>query len=135
MHQFKSRLDLWLATSIYGSAVVSLLAAIYVMHITPGIAAFLLVFFMFVIGCVLPVWLVTSTHYRVAASTLTVRSGPFKWVVELDEIERVEKSNNPISSPALSLDRLAITYGNGKPLPVAPRDKEGFIQALGIKQS
>ena len=38
------------------------------------------------------------------------------------------------SSPALSLDRLLIVYGVGKVVLVSPKDKEGFVSALGINE-
>jgi hypothetical protein len=43
----------------------------------------------------------------------------------------VEETRNPLSSPALSLDRLKITYGNGKRIMISPADKIGFLKAIG----
>ena len=37
----------------------------------------------------------------------------------------------PTDSAALSLDRIAIRYGNGKKLLVSPADKKGFLEAIG----
>jgi len=59
-----------------------------------------------------------------------VRSGFFVWRIPLAEITGLESTQDPLSSPALSFDRLRITYGPGKELMISPNDKEAFLQAL-----
>ena len=51
-------------------------------------------------------WPVFSTTYAIGNNTLTIRSMFLKWVIPLENIKTVSKTNNSISSPALSLDRL-----------------------------
>jgi hypothetical protein len=36
-----------------------------------------------------------------------------------------------LSSPALSLNRLEIRYGNGKRMLLSPQDAAGFLKAIG----
>lgn len=81
----------------------------------------------------LSLWLLFSTHYTVSQETLTIRSGPFRWVVPLDDIQLVAPSRSVLSSPALSLDRLGISYGKGKKILVSPADRDGFLRAIGLK--
>ena len=81
-----------------------------------------------VVGVGLPLWLLFSTRYTLEATYLLAQSGPFKWVVPLADIKSITPSNNPLSSPALSLDRLRIDYGKGRMLLISPRDKEQFLQ-------
>lgn len=79
----------------------------------------------------LPLWLLASTYYRVSAGSLDVRSGPFRWTIPLNEITEVRKSRSALSSPALSLDRMEVKYGRGRSILLSPRDRGGFLKAIG----
>ena len=74
--------------------------------------------------------MLVGTHYTVSGNTLRVACGPFRWKVPLDAIQSVEATRNPLSSPALSLDRLRIHYGRRR-IMVSPSDKAGFLKAIG----
>ncbi len=76
-------------------------------------------------------WVVVGTVYTVDRGVLIVRAGPFRWKVPLDQITAVEATRSPISSPALSLDRLRIHYGKRRRIMVSPADKAGFLKAIG----
>ena len=71
-----------------------------------------------------------STYYTVSDSDLRVVSGPFKWTIPLAEINDITPSRNPLSSPALSIDRLKISYGKKKFILVSPSDKGAFIRSI-----
>jgi hypothetical protein len=86
--------------------------------------------FAVVVGVVLPAWMLLATDYRVERDDCRVRSGPFRWTIPVSEIQSVRPTRNPRSSPALSLDRLEITYGGGRRLLVSPLDKDGFLSAI-----
>ena len=66
-----------------------------------------------VMGTALPLWILTTTHYKLDDRTLSINSGPVHWQVSLAKISAVILTRNPLSSPALSLDRLQIQYGSG----------------------
>lgn len=83
------------------------------------------------LAVVLPVWLLMSTRYVVDHELLQIYCGPFRWKIRLDEIESLRATRNPLSSPALSLDRVMIRYRNGRRVMVSPQDKEKFADALG----
>ena len=72
----------------------------------------------------------TRTHYTVAQGELRVVSGPFRRTIPLSEITSIEPSRNPLSSPALSLDRLKVFYGKKKFVLISPADKAGFLRAV-----
>jgi membrane protein YdbS with pleckstrin-like domain len=72
----------------------------------------------------------TRTHYTIAHGELRVVSGPFRRTVPLAEITSIEPSRNPLSSPALSLDRLKVSYGDNKYILISPADKTGFLSAV-----
>ncbi len=88
-----------------------------------------------ILACILAMVLIGSlligTHYTVDRGELKIISGPFRWKVSIDEITSVEPTRSPLSSPALSLDRLRIRYGKGRRVLVSPADKEGFLRAIG----
>lgn len=77
--------------------------------------------------------LLVNTKYTIDGDELLVRSGPMRWRIDIRSITRLERTGDPTSGPALSLDRVRIEYAkNGKPkaILVSPADKEGFIAAL-----
>lgn len=76
------------------------------------------------------VWIVLSTYYEIAADLLIAHSGPFSWRIPVEEILRVRESHSPRSGPALSMDRLEITWGEGKILLISPKEKASFLTAL-----
>ena len=53
------------------------------------------------------------------------------WIkVEIQSIKRIYKTRNPLSSPALSLDRIAIVYNKYDEVLISPKDKKEFIEEL-----
>jgi hypothetical protein len=75
-------------------------------------------------------WTFRSTYYVIENDTLVIRAAFLTWRVPVRDIRTVTPTHNPLSSPALSLDRLQIDYGNGKFILVSPKDKSAFIDAL-----
>ncbi|MGP9799587.1 PH domain-containing protein [Rheinheimera sp. NSM] len=128
MQRFDSKKDFLLVFILIAVAIVCTLAAVNV--ITTSASSYLLFAIISIMGVLLPLWLLTSTYYLVDGTMLKVKSGPFRWTIQLSEIAGVKPSDNPISSPALSLDRLEISYANGKKLLVSPKDQPAFINAL-----
>lgn len=80
-------------------------------------------------------WIFASTRYRIAGGQLTLRSGPFRWRIDVDSIQRVRPSRNPLSSPALSLNRLEIQYGRGRRILVSPAERDAFLRTLAAASS
>jgi hypothetical protein len=74
-------------------------------------------------------WLFSTTRYTLTDEFLLIRCGPSSWAIALDEITHIEVTRSLSSSPALSLDRLAIRYG-GRELLISPADKARFMLAL-----
>lgn len=77
-------------------------------------------------------WLLRRTYYEVQPQThlLRVVSGPLTWQIPIASITRIQPSHNVLSSPALSLDRLKISYNRYDEILLSPRDKAGFVAAL-----
>lgn len=61
---------------------------------------------------------------------LIVNFGLFRKVIPIEEIERIEYSNNPLSAPAWTLQRLGIRYGRRNALVSIPADEKAFYNKL-----
>lgn len=75
--------------------------------------------------------LVWPVRYTLTADTLIIRYGVVRSRVKLEIITGVEPSRNPLSSPALSLDRLKVSHAGklGMTL-ISPEDKVQFMTDL-----
>jgi hypothetical protein len=75
-------------------------------------------------------WIWFGTGYTITEKVLKIKSGPIRLSIPLEQIKKIRKTKNPLSSPALSLDRLEIRYGKYKMALISPADKKGFVQAI-----
>ncbi|MEL7185663.1 MAG: PH domain-containing protein [Pseudomonadota bacterium] len=127
---FRSKMDAWIVVVIVAISIVALVTLIPALMQTTGVERWVVLPLM-MLATVLPVWLLVSTRYVVDKDILTIKCGPFRWKVRLDEIESLQATRSPLSSPALSLDRVLIRYRNGRRVMVSPEDKQKFAAALG----
>jgi TM2 domain-containing membrane protein YozV len=122
---YRSKIDAWLLVVLIAAMAVSGFGALQ--SISAGTTGgWLTGIAIALIGIGLPLWLLLATYYRFETGELIVRCGPFRWRIPISEIVEVVPTSNPISSPALSLDRLKIVFGAGRTLLVSPREKEEF---------
>ncbi|MBT9392728.1 PH domain-containing protein [Hymenobacter sp. NST-14] len=77
-------------------------------------------------------WLLRYTYYEVQPDQQNLRivSGPMVWQVPVTTITSITTTHNPLSSPALSLDRLRVRYGTSDAVLISPADKAGLLAAL-----
>ncbi len=72
-----------------------------------------------------------NTRYTIEEKVLKIRSGIFyKKNLAIDSIRKIVETNNMISSPAASLDRLELFYNNFDSVLISPKDKAGFIRII-----
>ncbi|MBO0329335.1 PH domain-containing protein [[Muricauda] lutisoli] len=72
-----------------------------------------------------------SVSYEVTDEALTVTVFFFiKKSIPIKDITRIVESNNPLSSPAASLDRLEVYYGRYSSTVISPKSKMKFIEHL-----
>ena len=127
---FKSAVDLWLLVIVVLVVIISLGVSVrLVLQRSP--AGYLISIWLIAVGIGLPLWLLYTTQYVVKDEVLKIQSGPFKWTIPITSISQVVETSNPLSSPALSLRRLEITYEESKTIMVSPKDREGFLEAIG----
>ena len=134
MQKFRSKMDWWFLGFII--AMSRLLAQSIMTTYGKGILMQNLLFVVvYALTIVILWWPLWSTRYVVDQEQLTIRSLCFKWIIPLTAIQSVSETDNSISSPALSLDRLKIEYlkeGQTKTILVSPKDKVAFKAALQL---
>lgn len=72
-------------------------------------------------------------YYEIDPPALRIRSGLLHYSIPLAGIDSVRPTRNPLSAPALSLDRLRIDYRKGKKAAfalISPEDRAAFLRAL-----
>jgi hypothetical protein len=127
---FPSKVDAWLGAIVVAAMIVPVGVAIMLAldSRTSRVALPVLAGEVLLFGFI--AWVFAGTRYIVGERDLLIRSGPFRWRVELADIASIRPTSNPLSSPALSLDRLEIRHGHGKWVLISPRDKSGFLEAM-----
>jgi Bacterial PH domain len=131
MRTYPSKRDGWLlvVVGIAGLVALSGVASMLSAPTPVGVKALFAFILLGIVGLV--GWMFMTTGYELSNTALTVRSGPFTWVIALDDIEEIYPSRNPLSAPALSLDRIAIQSKRGRqPLLISPTDRDEFLQDL-----
>jgi hypothetical protein len=118
MKIYKSKVDWWL---------VLLVAGIFGYPIMDGILMhdyFLSVLFS---GILLVFFLLSKTvTYKIEGENLII----WHTKIEIKSIRKIYRTNNPLSSPALSLDRLAIVYNKFDEILISPKERNEFIDEL-----
>lgn len=75
--------------------------------------------------------LFATTYYTISGNELKVRSGfLINITIDINTITKITPTNNMLSAPALSLDRLEIFYNKYDSVMVSPENKEEFITKL-----
>lgn len=76
------------------------------------------------------VYLFRNTYYKINENFLQVKCGFLVNInIDIKTITQIQETNSIMSAPALSLDRLKITYNN-KSVLVSPNDKVKFVDQL-----
>lgn len=126
-----SKIDLWVGV-VVGTSIATSFAAIFIASresydLTAPVAFSLLAAWMGIAAVSWPM------EYEIDEELLTIRSGFIKWKIPLHTILHIQPTNNPISSPAWSLDRLMIRYrkDDGEEyICISPRDRVDFYDDL-----
>lgn len=78
------------------------------------------------------IYLYFDTSYRITSEGTLIIKGGFliKREIDISSIKKIKGTNNPLSAPAFSFDRLEISYNKYDTILISPEDKPGFIQQL-----
>ncbi len=75
-------------------------------------------------------YLLGTTYYLIDGNYLKIKAGfLINKEIDIGRIYKISETNNPISAPAASFDRLEINYDNSSIL-ISPKDKSGFIEHI-----
>jgi hypothetical protein len=131
---YRSKRDRWLM-ALLGVVGAGIAAGAIATLLAPGSLLSRLVTALLQIALIAFVaWLVFGTSYALTDRALRVRSGPFRWTIPLAAITGVTPTRNPLSSPALSLDRVRISYrGSGFGLMISPEPRAEFLRDLAAR--
>ena len=76
-------------------------------------------------------YLFLSTEYTIDKEKLKIKSGfIYNKYLNIDKIKSITKTNNPISAPAASFDRIEIHFEKFSSVIISPKDKIGFVKEL-----
>ena len=131
---YSSKMDAWLGAILVFAPVFAAVVAVYATY-RAGWAAV-------AVGLLSPVFmlliyggLVFPMRYGIGERELVVRFGLVRMRIPLVDIREVAPTRKPLSSPALSLDRLRIRYGDAalRAVMISPADRESFLGELAAR--
>ena len=118
MKIYKSKIDWWLIlliVGVFGYPIVDgILSKEYTLSIVFSI---LLVLFYF---------LAKSIQYKIDGENLII----WRTKIPIQTIHKVYRTRMPLSSPALSLDRIGVVYNKYDEIFISPKEREEFIKEL-----
>lgn len=130
---FPSKKDVWFGLIIWGFVLFMIAAYVFggepigMQFITyNSIAGYVLS--VLIIGLLL--WLWFGTGYKIEGGFIKIKFGPFQSKVKIAEITKLRATKNPLSAPALSIDRIEILYGKYGTALVSPKNRVQFIKTL-----
>lgn len=129
--RFNSKKDKWLTFLIWGVIIfpVFILMTSYISG-DMGMTPFIIIALLFIILDIFVLWAWYTTYYVLEDDALIIKSGPIKKVVKYSSIQSLQKTSNPLSSPALSMQRIEIVYNRYQVTLVSPIHRDQFIAHL-----
>lgn len=121
---FPSRVDGWLIAVLL-LAMVSPLAAVWWVGADMVLALASVLVTLLVCGVLL-----VPCRYTLESDHLLIRCGLIRQRIPYRDITAITPSRSLWSAPALSLQRVKLSYGRTSSQLVSPRDRAAFIQAL-----
>lgn len=126
--RYASAVDRWLGIVLVGAPIVAIGAsALAVIDGGAPLWTLLLPLVTFVALYGLLLW---PLYYELEERTLLIRFGVIRSRVPYTKIRQVVPTDNPLSSPALSLKRLHIDAGSALGPNISPADRAGFLTEL-----
>ena len=120
--KFNSKKDLWLGLLLWIPMLIGVLAVL----LTPGYMSKII----FSLVIILVAWIWFGTEYYVGDGLLKTKCGPFKETIKIESIRSIKKTRTPLSSAALSMDRLEVKHGKYGYTIISPIDKQVFIDEI-----
>lgn len=78
--------------------------------------------------CLLMLYLFRFTKYTIEGNDLKISSGfLYNKKISIRSIRKIKATNNPLSAPAVSLDRLEIVFDKNERVLISPKEKDAFV--------
>lgn len=131
MHWYRSKVDWWLALLLCLPPVVAVCVC-FGLYFDNKLSALPIGLGTLVVVAAVYCGLIIPMKYGMNETELLVRFGLCRTRIPLSEIREVNPTHNPLSSPALSLDRLYVRYGQNffNAVMISPADRAGFLNEL-----
>ncbi|MCF8261809.1 MAG: PH domain-containing protein [Melioribacteraceae bacterium] len=132
--RFESSKSSFILGIIYFSCAVSL-GTIYLI-IIDDVSLLFKIFMISVMlsATVVPLWVVFATYYIIDGENLFIKSAFMTWSIEVKNIVKIKKTGDALSGPALSFDRIEVTYlsekNKKKKVLISPEDRDKFLHNI-----
>jgi hypothetical protein len=118
MKIYKSKVDWWL---------VLVILAVFGFPIVDGVLSKEYMLSVVFIGLILFFYILAITlKYKIEGEYLSI----WRTKIDIKTIRKVYATRNPLSSPALSINRIAIVYNKYDEILISPKDRADFISEL-----
>jgi Bacterial PH domain len=89
-------------------------------------------FFLFHLTLAILIYIfIVRIQYILTTDQIIIKMGPFSYrKIDIVSIRKMQLSNNPLSSPAASLRRIAIHYNQWGFVLISPKNREEFIEEV-----
>ena len=128
--KFASRKDWWMGIFLWGANLFFAWAAYNAFLQESWINFVIIIIFILFI---LSIWF--GTFYIIDDRYLTIRYGPYKAKIDIQDIQFIEYTTNPFISTSLSRYKININYRKYDLATVSPKDREAFIRILQQKNN
>jgi hypothetical protein len=129
--RYRSKVDWWLGLILVAVPIVTLASAVALQASDDPEAIYAWIACLAVAA--IYVGLLWPVEYELGPSELVIRFGLIRSRVPYAAIRGIVPTRNPLSAPALSLDRLAIDVGGQWPRLISPADRDGFLDGLAAR--
>ncbi len=129
--RFVSARDGMYQTVVWGSILLCVAVILYVVF-TPYVKSDRIVTVVLLVPTLsLLVSMYFGTYYEVQHDHLIIRCGPFRQTLSFDRITAIAPTRSIYSAPALSRDRLQVSFDTYGKVQISPADRTGFLAAMG----
>lgn len=128
---FTSKIDFWISAILFGAILLTIAAPFWQWKRNGdgSLAQSIFLAFMLLPFIALTLLPLFRTKYTLTESQLFINNGFFTQRIEIAKITKITPTRNIKASPALSLDRIKISYQDNSVL-ISPKDKPLFLQEI-----
>ena len=123
---YKSKKDILVGIVIWGVALFLLYSVYEAVFIEVNILGAVVMTALLVLLIIF--WF--RTIYKIEGDMLHIYYGPFRFKVKISEITSIRHAKNIFTGPALSIERIEITYSNYNVIQISPKEKETLVKQL-----